>query len=57
MTFWTRYGHYELLVMYFGLNNTLVTFIDLMNVVFKQYLDMSVIVIIIVFIDDIWFTL
>ena len=38
-TFRTRYGHYEFLVMPFGLTNALVAFMDLMNRVFKQYLD------------------
>ena len=47
--FWTRYGHFEFLVMSFGLTNAPTTFMDLMNWVFKQYLDMFVIV----FIDDI----
>ncbi|KAH0736064.1 hypothetical protein KY285_011771 [Solanum tuberosum] len=49
MTFRTRYDHYEFLVMSFGFTNALVVFMDLMNWVFRQYLDMFVIV----FIDDI----
>ena len=34
MTFQTRYGHYEFLVMSFGLTNVPAAFIDLMNRVF-----------------------
>ena len=48
-TFRTRYGHYEFIIMSFGLTNALETFMDLMNIVFKQYLDLFVII----FINDI----
>ncbi|KAH0712645.1 hypothetical protein KY289_008604 [Solanum tuberosum] len=43
-TFRTRYGHYEFLVMSFGLTNAPAASMDLMNRVFKTYLDMFVIV-------------
>ncbi|KAH0672647.1 hypothetical protein KY290_024880 [Solanum tuberosum] len=48
-TFQTRYGHYEVLVMSFGLTNALAAFMDFMNMVFRQYLDMFLIM----FIDEI----
>ena len=47
--FRTRYGHYEFLVMPFRLTNVLVAFMDLMNRVFRPYVDQFVVA----FIDDI----
>ncbi|GKC80754.1 putative reverse transcriptase domain-containing protein [Tanacetum coccineum] len=49
MAFMTRYGHYELQVIHFGLTNAPAVFMDLMNRVCRPYLDKFVIV----FIDDI----
>ncbi|KAL0546366.1 hypothetical protein IC582_016274 [Cucumis melo] len=48
-TFRSRYGHYEFIVMSFGLINAPAVFMDLMKRVFKDFLDTFVIV----FIDDI----
>jgi hypothetical protein len=48
-TFRTRYGHYEFTVVPFGLSNSPVVFMCLMNGVFREYLDKFVIV----FLDDI----
>jgi hypothetical protein len=50
-TFRTRYGHYDILVVSFGLTNSPSDFICLMNRVFIDYLEK----IVIVFLDDILF--
>ncbi|KAA0060279.1 pol protein [Cucumis melo var. makuwa] len=47
--FRSRYGHYEFIVMSFGLTNAPAVFMDLMNRVFREFLDTFVIE----FIDDI----
>ena len=47
--FRTRYGHYKFLVIPFGLTNAPTDFMDLMNRVFRLFLDRFVMV----FIDDI----
>jgi hypothetical protein len=44
MTFITKYGLYELTVMSFGLTNAPAFFMNLMNSVFMDYLDKSVVV-------------
>jgi hypothetical protein len=49
MAFSTQYGLYEFIIMSFSLTNALAYFMNLMNKVFMEYLDRSVMV----FIDDI----
>ena len=49
ITFRTRYGHYEFVVVPFGLTNAPATFMCLMNSVFSKYLDKFFLV----FLDDI----
>ena len=43
-TFHAQYGHYEFLVMPFGVTNAPAIFIDFMNKVFRTFLDSFVIV-------------
>ena len=47
--FRTRYGHFEFIMMTFGLTNAPTAFMDLMHRVFQPYLDCFVVV----FVDDI----
>ena len=49
IAFRTRYGHYEFIVVPFGLTNALTKFMCLMNRVLRKYLEKFVIL----FIDDI----
>lgn len=49
MVFITRYGHYEYLVIPFGVSNSPGVFMEYMNCIFHTYLDRFVVV----FIDDI----
>ncbi len=44
MGFRTSYGHYEFMVMPFGLINALATYMTLMNSVFQKYLKRFVLV-------------
>ena len=48
-TFRTRYGHFEFMVMPFGLINAPAAFMDIMHRVFQPYLDQFVVVLV----DDI----
>ena len=47
--FRTRYGHFEFLVLSFGLTNAPASFMSMMNDIFSEYLDDFIIV----YLDDI----
>jgi hypothetical protein len=49
ITFSTRYGHYEYVVMSFGLTNAPAAFMEAMNGMLHKYLDDFIVV----FLDDI----
>jgi len=49
LAFRSRYGHYEYVVIPFGVTNALTVFMDYMNMIFRPFLDKFVVV----FIDDI----